>query len=61
MAVTQSRHGRYQRAGGRVDFNTRAATRRTEAIIEYHRPGSDEIIRPARVVRAQFTPENPAR
>jgi hypothetical protein len=29
--------------------------------IEYHRPGSDEIIRPARVVRAQFTPENPAR
>ena len=27
----------------------------------YHRPGSDEIIRPARVVRAQFTPENPAR
>jgi hypothetical protein len=29
--------------------------------IEYHRPGNDEIIRPARVVRAQFTPENPAR
>jgi hypothetical protein len=27
----------------------------------YHRPGSDEIIRPARVLRAQFTPENPAR
>jgi sugar lactone lactonase YvrE len=27
----------------------------------YHRPGSDGIIRPARVVRAQFTPENPAR
>jgi hypothetical protein len=29
--------------------------------IEYHRPGSDEIIRPARVVRAQFNPETPAR
>jgi hypothetical protein len=29
--------------------------------IEYHRPGSDEIIRPARVVRAQFDPERPAR
>ena len=29
--------------------------------IEYHRPGSDEIIRPARIMRAQFTPENPAR
>jgi hypothetical protein len=29
--------------------------------IKYHRPGSDEMIRPARIVRAQFTPENPAR
>jgi len=29
--------------------------------IAYHRPGSDEIIRPARVVRAQFDPERPAR
>jgi hypothetical protein len=29
--------------------------------IEYHRPGNDEIIRPARVVRAQFDPERPAR
>jgi hypothetical protein len=29
--------------------------------IEYHRPGNDEIIRPARVVRAQFDPEWPAR
>jgi len=29
--------------------------------IEYHRPGSDEIIRPARVVRVQFDPERPAR
>ena len=29
--------------------------------IEYHRPGSDGIIRPARVVRAQFDPERPAR
>jgi hypothetical protein len=29
--------------------------------IAYHRPGSDEIIRPARVVRAQFYPERPAR
>jgi hypothetical protein len=27
----------------------------------YHRPGSDEIIRPARVLRAQFDPERPAR
>jgi len=29
--------------------------------IAYHRPGNDEIIRPARVVRAQFDPERPAR
>jgi sugar lactone lactonase YvrE len=29
--------------------------------IEYHRPGSDGIIRPARVVRVQFDPERPAR
>jgi len=29
--------------------------------IAYHRPGSDEIIRPARVVRVQFDPEGPAR
>jgi hypothetical protein len=29
--------------------------------IAYHRPGSDEIIRPARVVRVQFDPERPAR
>jgi len=29
--------------------------------IEYHRPGNDGIIRPARVVRAQFDPERPAR
>ncbi|MDT5276374.1 MAG: hypothetical protein QOG95_3306, partial [Mycobacterium sp.] len=29
--------------------------------IAYHRPGSDEIIRPARVVRVQFNPEGPAR
>ena len=29
--------------------------------IAYHRPGSDEIIRPARVLRAQFDPERPAR
>jgi sugar lactone lactonase YvrE len=28
--------------------------------IAYHRPGNDEIIRPARVVRAQFDPERPA-
>jgi hypothetical protein len=29
--------------------------------IAYHRPGSDEIIRPAQVVRVQFEPERPAR
>jgi hypothetical protein len=29
--------------------------------IAYHRPGSDEIIRPARVVRVQFDPEGRAR
>jgi len=29
--------------------------------IAYHRPGNDEIIRPARVVRAQFDPARPAR
>jgi sugar lactone lactonase YvrE len=29
--------------------------------IEYHRPGSDGIIRPAQVVRVQFDPESPAR
>jgi sugar lactone lactonase YvrE len=28
--------------------------------IAYHRPGSDDIIRPARVVRVQFEPEGPA-
>jgi hypothetical protein len=28
--------------------------------IAYHRPGSDDIIRPARVVRVQFNPERPA-
>jgi hypothetical protein len=28
--------------------------------VEYHRPGSDGIIRPARVVRVQFDPERPA-
>ena len=29
--------------------------------IEYHRPGSDGVIRPARVVRVQFDPEKHAR
>jgi hypothetical protein len=29
--------------------------------IAYHRPGNDEIIRPAQVVRVQFEPERPAR
>jgi sugar lactone lactonase YvrE len=29
--------------------------------IAYHRPGSDDIIRPARIVRVQFDPERPAR
>lgn len=29
--------------------------------IEYHRPGSDGIIRPAQVVRVEFDPDRPAR
>jgi sugar lactone lactonase YvrE len=43
---------------GRVAYVT---TDGGHTAIAYHRPGSDEIIRPARVVRARFNPERPAR
>jgi hypothetical protein len=43
---------------GRVAYVT---TDGGHTAIAYHRPGSDEIIRPARVLRAQFNPERPAR
>jgi hypothetical protein len=41
---------------GRVAYVT---TDGGHTAIEYHRPGSDGIIRPARVVRVQFDHENP--
>jgi hypothetical protein len=43
---------------GRVAYVT---TDGGHTAIEYHRPGSDGIIRAARVVRVQFDPERPAR
>ena len=43
---------------GRVAYVT---TDGGHTAIEYHRPGSDGIIRPAQVVRVQFNPERPAR
>ena len=43
---------------GRVAYVT---TDGGHTAIEYHRPGSDGIIRPAQVVRVQFEPERPAR
>lgn len=43
---------------GRVAYVT---TDGGHTAIEYHRPGSDGIIRPAQVVRVQFEPEGPAR
>jgi len=43
---------------GRVGYVTTVGG---HTAIAYHRPGSDGIIRPARVVRVQFDPERPAR
>jgi hypothetical protein len=43
---------------GRVAYVT---TDGGHTAIEYHRPGSDGIIRPGQVVRVQFEPERPAR
>jgi hypothetical protein len=43
---------------GRVAYVT---TDGGHTAIEYHRPGTDGIIRPARVVRARFEPETAAR
>ena len=43
---------------GRVAYVT---TDGGHTAIEYHRPGSDGIIRPAQVVRVQFEPDRPAR
>jgi sugar lactone lactonase YvrE len=50
-------------ARGRTDYGRIAyvTTDGGHTAIEYHRPGSDGIIRPARVVRVQFDPERPAR
>ena len=49
-------------ARGRTDYGRIAyvTTDGGHTAIEYHRPGSDEIIRPARVVRVQSDPERPA-
>jgi sugar lactone lactonase YvrE len=50
-------------ARGRTDYGRIAyvTTDGGHTAIAYHRPGSDGIIRPARVVRVQFDPERPAR
>jgi sugar lactone lactonase YvrE len=50
-------------ARGRTDYGRIAyvTTDGGHTATTYHRPGSDEIIRPARVLRAQFDPEQPAR
>ncbi|HWF69128.1 MAG TPA: hypothetical protein VG187_06100 [Mycobacterium sp.] len=50
-------------ARGRSDYGRIAyvTTDGGHTAIAYHRPGSDGIIRPARVVRVQFDPERPAR
>ncbi|MDT5254557.1 MAG: hypothetical protein QOH07_3511, partial [Mycobacterium sp.] len=51
------------RARGPADYGHIAyvTTDGSHTATTYHRPGSDEIIRPTRVVRAQFDPERPAR